>query len=167
MWSHTLLGMGLLILVTELKLIHVIKRDPDLNVLNRKAKSNILHLLWKDVNYFYRGIIWREGISFDKICLGFCSDAGFLLMMICLRILCVAFVLPFAVYMRMCNVPIIWNKVLQLKPMFFVLQLIRILILGLHPANRRRRYKLRPSLHWLGANLKSALSRFVWWAVWQ
>ena len=30
------------------------------------------------------------------------------------------------------------------------------LILGLRPANERRRYKVTPS-HWLGANLESAL----------
>ena len=30
------------------------------------------------------------------------------------------------------------------------------LILGLHPVNERRRYKVTPS-HWLGANLDSAL----------
>ena len=32
------------------------------------------------------------------------------------------------------------------------------LILGLHPANERRRHKVTPSIsHWLGANLESAL----------
>ena len=33
------------------------------------------------------------------------------------------------------------------------------LILGLHPANERRRHKVTPS-HWLGANLESALG--IW-----